>query len=276
MHDVDTGSAHLIRLPPYLLPHAYREAVHEELKEMLADGLITPSESAWSAPIVPVKKKDGSLKLCVEYHHLDVVSRFDAYPMPRVDDLIDRLGKAKYISTIDLARGYWQVPLAEGAQEKTAFATPFGLFQFTVMPFGLQDAPATFQRLMDRLIDGMEDHSGSYIDDLVIYSETWEEHLQHVRAVLTRLREANLTAKATLEQQSAPTWDTGLVEVSYALRSQSYWQSKLWRFCGRRRMCVPSLELRVSTTGLSLTIPPLTDLTRKSAPNRVVWDAGCT
>ena len=129
----------------------------------------------------------------MDYWRLNGVSRFDACPMPRVDDLINRLGQAKYISTIDLARGYWQVPLAKGAQEKTAFATRFGLFQFTVMPFGLQGAPATFQRLMDRLIHRMEDHSGSYIDDLVIYSETWEEH---VRAVLTRLREANLTAKA--------------------------------------------------------------------------------
>ena len=131
-------------------------------------------------------------RLCVDYRRLNGVSRFDAYPMPCVDDLIIDLVRR----TIYLARGYWQVPLAEGAQEKTAFATPFGLFQFTVMPFGLPGAPATFQRLMDRLIHGMEDHSGSYIDDLVIYSETWEEHLQHVRAVLTRLREANLTAKA--------------------------------------------------------------------------------
>jgi hypothetical protein len=139
-HDLTTGSARPIRLPPYRLPHAYRQAVQEELEEMQASGIIKPSDSAWSAPIVPVKKKDRSLRLCVDFRRLNGVSEFDAYPMPRVDDLIDCLGKAKYISMILLTRGYWQVPLAEGAQEKTAFATPFGLFEFTVMPFGLQGA----------------------------------------------------------------------------------------------------------------------------------------
>jgi len=92
---------------------------------------------------------DGSLRLCVGYRRLNSVSKFDAYPMPQVDDLIDRLSGAVYISTIDLTRGYWQVPLAKEAREKTAFATPFGLYHFTVMPFGLQGAPATFQRLME-------------------------------------------------------------------------------------------------------------------------------
>ena len=100
--------------------------------------------------------------------------------MPMIDDLIDQLGQAKYISTLDLTRGYWQVPVAQAVQTKTAFTTPFGLFQFRVMPFGLQGAPATFQRLMDRLVQGMEDHAAAYLDDLVIFSTTWEEHLQHI------------------------------------------------------------------------------------------------
>ena len=97
---------------------------------------------------------NGSLRLCVDFRRLNSVSKADAYPMPRVDELIDRLGKAKYLSVIDLTRGYWQIPLVKTAQEKTAFSTPFGLFQFTVMPFGLRGAPATFQRLMDQLIRG--------------------------------------------------------------------------------------------------------------------------
>ena len=116
---------------------------------MLENGIIEVSTSDWASPIVLVKKKDGSLHLCVDYRRLNSVSQFDAYPMPRVDDLIDQIGQAKFISTLDLTRGYWQVPVAEEARHKTAFITPFGLFQFIVMPFGLSGAPATFQWMMD-------------------------------------------------------------------------------------------------------------------------------
>ena len=114
--------------------------------------------------------------------------------MPRIDDLIDRLGKAKYITTLDLAKGYWQVPVTKTARQKTAFSTPFGLFQFNVMPFGLRGAPATFQRLMDRVTAGLE-FTAAYLDDLIIYSETWEEHKDHLRQIFMRLREAGLTVK---------------------------------------------------------------------------------
>ena len=118
---------------------------------MEKDGIIEPSTSEWASPIVLVPKKDGSLRMCVDYRRLSSVSEADAYPTPRIDDLIDRLGDARYISTIDLTRGYWQVPVAPQARSRTAFMTPFGLYQFTVMPFGLHGAPATFQRMMDVL-----------------------------------------------------------------------------------------------------------------------------
>ena len=107
------------------------------------------------SPIVLVKKKDGSLHICVDYRRLNSVSKVDVYPMPRVDALIDHLGRAQYLSTLDLTRGYWQVPVSANAQHKTAFASPFGLFEFKRMPFGLQGAPATFQRMMDKLLDGL-------------------------------------------------------------------------------------------------------------------------
>ena len=133
-----TGSARPVRLPPYRLPHAYREDVQQELQEMLEQGIIEPSTSEWAAPIVLVKKKDSSLRLCVDYRRLNSVSLSDAYPMPRIDDMIDRLGKAHFITTLDLMRGYWQVPVADDDRHKTAFITPFGLYQFKKMPFGLQ------------------------------------------------------------------------------------------------------------------------------------------
>ena len=162
---------------------------------MLQAGIIEPSNSEWGAPFVIVKKKDGSLHLCVDFRRLNSVSESDAYPMPRIDDLIDLLGKDKYISILDLTRGYWQVPLAEDARHKTAFVTPSGLYHFNVMPFGLKGAPASFQRLMDNVIRGLDGMSAAYIDDVIIFSTSWEDHLGHLSRVFARLWEAGLTAK---------------------------------------------------------------------------------
>ena len=123
-HRIDTAKVAPVRLPPYRLPLAYRDTVQEELRQMKKDGIFERGE--WAAPIVLVKKKDGTLRMCVDYRRLNSLSRADAYPMPRVDDLIDRLGDAKFISTLDLSRGYWQVPVSDDARAKTAFTTRTG------------------------------------------------------------------------------------------------------------------------------------------------------
>ena len=136
-----------VRLPPYRLPHAYRDTVRKELEEMEKDGIIERSGSEWAFPII---LEDGTLRMCVDYRRLNAVAEADAYPMPRVDDLIDSLGKAKFVTTLDLSRGYWQVPVEKESRPYTAFTTPYGFFQFRVMPFGLHGAPATFQRMMGR------------------------------------------------------------------------------------------------------------------------------
>ena len=137
-----------------------------------------PSESAWTS------------------RKLNVVSQFDAYPMPCIDDLLEKIGKARFITTLDLCKWYWQVPLEQSSRDFTAFRTPLGLYHFTVMPFGLHVAPATFQRLMDRVLQGCEDCFAAYLDDVVIYSNTWDEHLQHLKRVLHHIREAGLTLNA--------------------------------------------------------------------------------
>ena len=137
---------------------------------MLQAGIVETSNSSWAAPIVLVQKKDGTLRFCVDYRKLNAISKVDPYPMPRIDELLDKLGKAKFLTTLDLSRGYWQVPVAESSKEKTAFITPQGLFQFTTMPFGLQGAPATFQRMMDQLLSGLEAYTAAYRDDLVVFS----------------------------------------------------------------------------------------------------------
>jgi hypothetical protein len=193
-HHILTGGGCPIRLPPYRLPQAYQEAVKQELDEMQRQGIIEPAASAWSAPIVIVPKKDGSLRLCVDFRRLNGLSEGD-YPMPRIDELIDRVGNARYISVLDLTKRYWQVPIAKDGKPKTAFVTPFGLYQFHVMPFGLQGALATFQRLMDLVLRGLEEFSAAYIDDVVIYSISWKDHIVHLRKVLMAIRKAGLTVK---------------------------------------------------------------------------------
>ena len=119
--------------------------------------------------------------------------------MPRIDDILDELGQAKYITTLDLAKGYWQVAVTPQDQEKTAFSSPLGLFQFKRMPFGLSGAPGTFQRLMDRVINGLS-LTKAYLNDLVIYSSTWQEHLSHVEQIFLRLKKAGLTIKLKICQ----------------------------------------------------------------------------
>ncbi len=156
-------------------------------------GVIEPSMSEWSSPMVIVPKKDGSLRVCIDFRKLNAQSKFDAYPMPRVDGLLEKIGRAQYITALDLCKGYWQVPLNPESRPYTAFRTPLGIFQFTVLPFGIHGAPATFQRLMDRVLQGWEDWSAAYLDDMVIHSNSWVEHLQHLQQILKRIEEAGLT-----------------------------------------------------------------------------------
>ena len=132
---IETGNAAPVHQLPYRLPKARHEIVQQEIKELLTAGIIEPSQSPWAASIVLVHKKDGSLRLCVDYRRLNKLTAQDPYPMPRVDDLLDRLGNANFISTLNLSNGYWQVPVAEDSFQKTAFVTPLGKYQFKVMPF---------------------------------------------------------------------------------------------------------------------------------------------
>ena len=173
-HTVDVGDTPPIRQHPYRVPLAMRDTVRKEIDKMLELGAIQPSSSPWASLVVLVEKKDGDVRFCVDYRKVNQVAKFDAYPMPRVEDVLEEVGPAKYISTLDLVRGYWQVPMAEDSKEKTAFTTPFGLYEFNVMPFGLHTAPATFQRLMNQVLKECQGFAQSYIDDVVVYSKSWE------------------------------------------------------------------------------------------------------
>ncbi|XP_073668194.1 uncharacterized protein [Paramisgurnus dabryanus] len=181
------------RQRPYRVPERLVDPLKKEVELMMELGVIEPSTSEWCSPVVIVPKKDGTLRICIDFRRLNAQSQFDAYPMPRIDDLLERIGKAKYITTLDLCKGYWQVPLDPASRPYTAFRTPLGLHQFTVLPFGLHGAPATFQRLMDQVLQGCEGWSAAYLDDVVIYSNSWGEHLQHLKSTLQKIQNAGLT-----------------------------------------------------------------------------------
>ena len=166
------------------VPLPQREEIRKLIKEMQEKDIIAPSKSPWASPIVLVPKKDGSTRLCVDYRRVNEITHKDAYPIPRVDDTLDTLAGSKWFSTLDLKSGYWQVEVDREHREKTAFCTHEGLFQFNVIPFGLCNAPATFQRLMDIILMGLQWTSCLvYIDNMIIVGKTFDEHLNNVRQV---------------------------------------------------------------------------------------------
>ena len=193
-HNIKTKPGIVVRQQPHQIPEARRKTVQEDVSKMLELGVIEESHSPWSSPIVIVPKPDGTLRFCNDFRKLNEVSLFDAYPMLRVDELIERLGPACFISTCDRTKGYWQVPLMPRARPKTAFSTPDGLFQYTVLPFGVHGTPTTFQRMMDRILRPHRLYAAAYLDDIIIHSGTWDEHLRHLGAMLGALRQAGLTA----------------------------------------------------------------------------------
>uniref|UniRef100_A0A3B3R2R2 Gypsy retrotransposon integrase-like protein 1 n=1 Tax=Paramormyrops kingsleyae TaxID=1676925 RepID=A0A3B3R2R2_9TELE len=191
-HDIDVGDASPIKQRFYRVPLVKREFLDAEVDYMLRNDIAEPSSSSWASPCVLVPKPDDTLRFCTDFRKVNAVTKPDAFPLPRVDDCVDLVGSAKFVSKFDLLKGYWQVPLTERAREIATFITPSGLYSYRVMPFGLRNAPATFQRLMN-LVVGDLDGCAVYLDDVVVYSDTWESHLYRVRGFFERLLAANLT-----------------------------------------------------------------------------------
>ena len=153
-HDINTGDAPPTGAAPYQIPLKWQEAVKKELDELKVLGILVPSTSPWGSPIVSVAKKDGGVRVCVDFRRVNKITVKDPYHILLVAEIVGRVGKARVLSKLDLSRGFYQVMLAEGAKEKTAIVTPFGKLEFTRMPFGLVNATSTFQRLMDRVLEG--------------------------------------------------------------------------------------------------------------------------
>ena len=183
-----------IKSKPYPIPFASREILRKEVSNMLSLGIVEPCISPYASPVVMVPKKDSTTRVCIDYRKLNRVTIFDPEPMPNPEELFSELSKSKFFSKLDLTKGYYQIPVAECDKDKTAFVTWESQYRFLTMPFGLQNAGAIFTRLMKKLF-GNEKHVVNYIDDILIHTETWCEHVYVIQKVLNILKDANLAAK---------------------------------------------------------------------------------
>lgn len=277
-HDIQLIHDQPVRSRPYSLPHARRQVVKDEVKEMMDLGVIEQSTSPYASPIVLVKKKDGSNRFCCDFRKVNSVTIPDAEPIPDQEEIFAKLTDDNFFTKIDLTKGYWQVPLTDHAKPITAFVTPDGLYQFKAMPFGLMNAPASFSRVMRTVLRGLE-FVDNFIDDILVHTPTWEQHIAALRSLMTRLKEANIKAKPSkcfvgfakvdfLGHQLSrgflrPLHDK-VADIQTAPRPKT--KKELRSFLGLAgyyRKFVPNF---------SATAVPLTDLLKKGNPNVLEWD----
>ena len=250
--------------------------MESEIDEMIELGVIVPSISPYSSPIVLVPKKDGSVIFCIDFRKLNKVTEFDAEPMPNMEE-INRMSGHRFYSQMDLYKGYWQLGLSKRSRPYTAFETPKGLFQFKTMPFGLVNAGASFCRLIRIVLQGLR-NVDSFVDDMWIFMETWEKHLKSIKATLDRLRAAKLTEKPSkckigyskieclghnipCEDQTLRPKDDKIQAVKDAQRPVTKKQVRgFLGLAGFYRKFIPNF---------SEIAAPLTDLTKKDRPNRI-------
>ena len=163
------------------------------MKYMLENGLIERSDSPWSSPCVLVPKPgQDAFRFCTDYRKVNMVTKSDAYPIPRIEDYIDDVGNASFVTKMDLLKGYWQVKMTDRAKAISAFVTMGGLYQYNVLPFGMKNSGSSFQRLMNKILKGVKG-CFVYIDDILLYTESWPEHVELLEEVFKKLDEANLT-----------------------------------------------------------------------------------
>ena len=198
-HVIDTGEALPVKVPPRPVSFHYKDRVHTQLQEMARDGIIRPSSSPWRFPAVYVPKDNGEIRICIDYVQLNKVTRKDSYPVPRADGPQQMLANKKVFSKIDLRSAYWQFPMNEASIEKTAFSPGpgYGLWEFTVMPYGLTGATQTCQRGLDELLDDCKDCVDNYVDDFIVFSDSMASHISDLRRVLSRLMAAGLTLRGS-------------------------------------------------------------------------------
>ena len=277
-HSIDTGPVKPVRQLPYSNAWKQREIIQKEVSEMLEDGVISPSISPWASPVVLVIKPDKTWRFCVDYRRLNALTQVPVYPLPRIEDSLSRLEGSCIFSNLDLQCGFWQIPLNPNDIKKTAFVTADGHYEFNFMPYGLAGAPASFQAMMDVLLAGLKWNTCLiYLDDVVLFSSTIDQHLMRLEAVLIRIMEANLRIKlkkchffeSILKILGFVVDKNGILPDPAKLRAvRDYPQPKSIKetqsFIG---LCS---FYRKFLKGFSIIARPLTQLTRKNHP--FVWD----
>ena len=277
---IETGEAVPRVSHPYRIPNKLKEGVRAEVEKLVDLGIVVASTSPWASPVVPVPKGDGTVRVCVDYRKLNEVTTADPYYMSTMDEILERVGGSQIVSKIDLAKGFYQVEVEPLSQEKTAFVSPFGKFEFTRMPFGLKNAPAVFQRLMEVVLRDCYEFSAPYIDDIVVFSKDGEEHVQHLRCVLEALRRFGMTIK-----EAKCEW--GKVKLEYlghvigggelavpahrAAAMADYVQPTTKK--QRRSFLGAAGYYRQFVEGYARMSAVLTPLTAKAAPSVVCWTA---
>ncbi|GFU27806.1 retrovirus-related Pol polyprotein from transposon opus [Trichonephila clavipes] len=238
---------------PYRIPIALQQEVDRQINELLHLKLIEPSESEWAHPIVCVSKKNGSIRLCVDYRHLNSFTIADAYPMQNAKDLLFEVGQANYITVLDLTKGYWQIPMAEEAKPYTAFVTHHGHYQFCVMPFGMKNAGSTFQKVMDQVPVKHRAYCRSYIDDVAVFLQNMgTAHETSVCSISNDSKGQHSPDPGKVESIKNISVPTTKKEIRSFLGLTSYYREYIPNFA--------SLVL------------PLTELTRNRVPNIIPWN----
>jgi len=266
----------------YRMAESELRELKKQVEDLLSKGYIRPSSSPYGAPVLFVKKKDGSLRLCVDYRALNQISVKNKYPLPRVDELLDRLHGAKVFSKLDLQNGYHQIRITEADIFKSAFKTRYGSYEWTVLPFGMCNAPATFQRLMNDVFhDYLDSFVIVYLDDILIYSRNEAEHREHLEKVLARLREHKLYAKLSKCEFAVPKTefvghvvsDNGIATDPNKIEAVKAWPTPS-KVTHVRAFLGLANYYRRFVKNFSKTAAPLTSLTAKTghdAKGNITW-----
>ncbi|KAK7105052.1 hypothetical protein V1264_019673 [Littorina saxatilis] len=276
-HEVHLTSDVPVRSKPYPIPFQARESLKKDIDNMLKMGVIRESSSPYSSPVVVVKKKDGTNRVCIDFRKVNKITVFDPEPMPTAADLFRRLTGSKIFSKIDLSKGYWQIPVREEDIPKTAFATPDGTYECLRMPFGMVNSGATLKRGMRKMLKGMKNFV-YYWDDLLVHTETFAEHLETLRELFSRLTKANLTVRPSkcilgtdnvdfighsLKEGQKGLLLENVTKILNAPRPETKKQVRSFLgLAGYYREFIPNFAAITA---------PLSDMTRKGCPNRILW-----